>query len=411
MTGFRKLLSTLMSLALIAGCSSGSDLVLTEPDNNISTSAEVFSETDRSMPIIVSFNNDYKGLITENEPIAKADSRSPYKYFIKLVNSARESINAALYDIQDPDIAAALIRAKNRGVNVRVTTDNDSLKDKEDPTKRRKVIVDMENAGIVVKDDKRGKLMHHKFLVVDNVTVWTGSMNVTTSSMYHHNNNSIMIRSPRLAENYNAEFKRMFEQNMYGPNPHTIPNKVVNVNGITIRTYFSPAGNTMSAVIDEMKKAKKSIKFMAFSMTDKNILATMIDKKKAGVNVEGVFDNCLIPQYSIFWDLKKADILALRDGNQALMHHKVMIIDDDIVITGSFNFSKSAEEGNNENTIILRSQSIAKQYNAEYGRIKSASLNNKDLPPYDHPACDKQENPNTTVPSPPVMPGQEEIPE
>ena len=69
------------------------------------------------------------------------------------------------------------------------------------------------------------------------------------------------------------------------------------------------------------------------------------------------------------------------------MHEKTIIIDDQIVITGSFNFSNSAEHNNNENTLIIKSDEIAGTYNKEYEKLKFAALNNKNLPPYDHPAC------------------------
>lgn len=405
------IVSSFIIISLLISCGQSNNIDL-EYNDDISLMSSVDDiDSNRSMPIIVSFNNDYKGLISENEPIAKKDSRNAHKYFLKLVNTATYSIDGAFYDIQDPDMVSAFIKAKKRGVNVRLITDDANTKDREDPTKVRQTILDLRNAGISVIDDKRQKLMHHKFMIVDNRTVWTGSMNLTTSSMYHHNNNSMMIKSNSLAQNFNAEFRRMYDKNMFGPNPHEIPNEKVNVNGISIRTYFSPGGGTMSAILEEVKKAKKSVRFMAFSMTDKNLAEILIQKKQAGLKVEGIFDNCLIPQYSIYWTLKKAGILSLRDGNQALMHHKTMIIDDETVITGSFNFSKSAEEANNENTLIIRHQAIAKQYNAEYNRVRYAAFNNKNLPPYDHPACNKQEKQDQETPTPPIFPGQDFIPE
>lgn len=400
--------SSLLALAFVVGCSSGNDIDIIETTSDISNISSVEDVgTDKAMPVIVSFNNAYKGLLTENEAIGKKDPRNSEKYFVKLINSARNTIDGAFYDLQDPDVVKAFIKAKKRGVEVRLVTDDENLKDKQDPTKPRQSIIDLRNAGISVIDDKRQKLMHHKFMVVDNTTVWTGSMNLTTSSMFHHNNNSIMIRSSQLAQNFNAEFKRMYEQNQFGTNPHEIPFKEVNVSGISIRTFFSPGGGTMNAIIDELKKAQKSIKFMAFSMTDKNVLDVMVQKKQAGLKVEGVFDNCLIPQYSIYWGLRKGNVMSLRDGNQALMHHKVMIIDDETVVMGSFNFSKSADEGNNENALIIKSPGIAKQYTSEYFRVRTAAFDNKELPPYDHPACEKQESRNATKPTNPIKPGKE----
>jgi phosphatidylserine/phosphatidylglycerophosphate/cardiolipin synthase-like enzyme len=353
-----------------------------------------------NLPFLAMFNNAYKGLLAENEAIGKADPRNVDKYFFGLIDSARKTLDGAFYDIHDEATVAALIRAKQRGVVVRIVTEYDSLNEKNNPTVPRQSIAQLRAAGIEVRHDpptNRG-LMHNKFMIVDNATIWTGSLNLTTSSIYHHNNNSVMIRSPQLAANFNAEFKRMFEQGIYGPNPHEIPYPEVNVSGISVRTFFSPGGNAVSSILEELNKSKKNIKFMAFSMTDKNILAVMQAKKQAGLQVEGVFDTCLIPQYSIYWDLKKSGIMALSDGNQALMHHKVMIIDDETVVTGSFNFSKNAQNNNGENALIIKSPAIAKQFNDEYYRIRRAAFDNKNLPPYDHPACNKR----STTPAAPA---------
>lgn len=347
------------------------------------------------------FNNAYKGLLSENEAIGRSHPQNVDKYFITLIDSARQTLDGAFYDIDDPEAVNAFIRAKKRGVRVRLVTEYDSLMDKHNPSTPRQSIAALKAAGIEIRDDgpSNAGLMHHKFMVVDNATVWTGSLNLTTSSIYHHNNNSVMIRSPQLAANYNAEFKRLFEQGLFAPNPHEIPYPEVNVSGISIRTFFSPGGNAMATVHEELRRATKSIRFMAFSMTDRQILQIILEKKAAGVKVEGVFDECLIPQYSIYWDLKKAGILALGDGNQALMHHKVMIIDDELVVTGSYNFSKSAQERNQENMLIVKSPLIAKQYVNEYYKIRSAAFDNKNLPPYDHPACNKR----TSTPAAPQV--------
>lgn len=396
----RQTVLNILSLTLVS-CSSSPVVSAFQPSlaqspvgqlTAMSMSSPVVTETNTTrLPFLAMFNNAYKGLLTENEAMGRRDHNNVDKYFIGLIDSARTTLDGAFYDIDDSSAVAAFIRAKKRGVNVRIVTENESLMEKDNPTKAREAIAVLKAAGIPIRDDgKNAGLMHNKFMIVDNATVWTGSLNLTTSSIYHHNNNSVMIRSPQLAANFNAEFKRLFEQGMFGPNPHEIPNPEVNVSGIRIRTFFSPGGNAVTAILEELKKARKSIKFMAFSMTDKNILQVLLDKKAQGVKVEGVFDHCLIPQYSIFYELKKAGILALGDGNQALMHHKVIIIDDEVVVTGSFNFSKNAQNNNSENALVINSPAIGRQYSDEYYKVRTAAFDNKNLPPYDHPACGKR---------------------
>ncbi|GIW23347.1 MAG: hypothetical protein KatS3mg068_2354 [Candidatus Sericytochromatia bacterium] len=377
------LLSTLFS------CSTTNDLILDNQnlytENNLIQSSSIATT---NLPLWVMFNNAYKITTEENEAIGRASKNNPEKYFLGLIKNAKNYINGAFYDIDDPEVTNAFIEAHKRGVKVRLVTDTDNLVSKEDPTQPRKAIMDLKASGIQVIDDKRNGLMHHKFMVVDDNKVWTGSWNLTTSSMFHHNNNALLITSKELAQNFNAEFERMFKQNMFGPNSHDIPYKQVKVDDATISLYFSPKGGTQDAVLEELKKAQKSIKFMTFSLTDKNTQNIILEKKKQGLKIEGVFDDCMARNsYSLYRPFRQNGIYSLRDGNQALMHHKVIIIDDQTVITGSFNYSKNAEETNNENTLIIKSQKVAKFYNQEYGRIKYAALNNKNIPEYDHPAC------------------------
>ncbi|MBC7472653.1 MAG: DUF1669 domain-containing protein, partial [Candidatus Sericytochromatia bacterium] len=298
-----------------------------------------------ALPIYAAFNNDYKGLFADNEPIAHADANNPDKFLYSLIASAKTSIDAAIFDIDDPDATNAFIEAKKRGVTIRIVTDGDNLKDKTDPTKQRAATESLKSAGIPVHDDgNRGAFMHDKFIIVDNKWVWTGSYNLTTNAMFRDNNNVVMVNSPELAQNFNAEFKRLFEQGLFVANPHEIPNPLVTLNDkTTIKTFFSPGGGTKEAITAELQKSTKSIKFMAFSFTDTDMAAILEQKKNTpGFQVEGILDSCLISQYSIYNSLKQNKIFVKGDGNQALMHHKTMIIDDSIVITGSFNFSKNA---------------------------------------------------------------------
>ncbi len=335
------------------------------------------------------FNNAYKSLASENSQLGHDDPNNTDKYFFKAIDSSKQTLDLAFFDIDDPLATEMIINAHKRGVKIRVVTDSDNLKDKKDPTLPRKAIEDLKAVGIEIKADKRSAFMHHKFMIIDNKSIWGGSMNPTTTSMYEHNNNGFYIESPELTKNYLLEFNRMFEKNSFGNVDIIIPNPIVKVGNTEIKTLFSPRGGTQSAILSELKKATKNIKFMAFSFTEKNMGQIMVSKKAQGIDVEGVFDSCLVDKYSNYSLLRANKIPVYKDGNQALLHHKTMIIDDETVITGSYNFSNSAENSNNEDTIIVKSKEFATLYNKEYQRIKYAALNNKDIPPYDHPACNR----------------------
>lgn len=389
----KSILSVITILSLFGCAHDETQIIL----NNNSNSLSSFSQ--KRLPefqgnLNAFFNNAYKILAVENNEIGHNDVNNSDKYFFKAIESAQSTLDVAFFDIDDQEATNRIISTNNRGVKVRVVTDTDNLKDKKDPSLPRKTIEDLKAAGIEIRDDKRNAFMHHKFMIVDNKAVWGGSMNPTTTSMYEHNNNVFYIQSTALAENYRAVFNRMFEKNQFGFT-EAVVNPIVQIEDGEIKTFFSPKGGTQQAIIKELKNAKESIKFMAFSFTEKNIGQVLIDKKKQGLEVEGVFDSCLIDKYSNYGLFKQNNILSLKDGNQALLHHKTMIIDDEVVITGSYNFSNSAENSNNEDTIIVKSKSFAQLYVKEYNKIKYAAVTNKDIPPYDHPACNRSPNVST----------------
>lgn len=383
-SGVKTLISTFLLFSTFS-CSSENSInnsELPQMQDNAQISASIKS------PVTVKFNNAYKMLFTDNEPIGRKDPSNPDKYLYSLIDSAQTTIDAAFYDIDNPEAAEAFIRAQKRGVKVRILTDTDNMKDEIDPTLPRKQIADMREAGIEVKEDKRSGIMHQKFIIVDGKVCLTGSMNLTTTSMYQHNNNILVIQSPEMSTNFTEEFKRMFEEGKLGPNNRTISYPEVKVGDATMRIFFSPKGGAMTAVLDEIKAAKKSVKFMTFSLTGNTLKDILLSKKASGVNVEGVMDECLSRgAYSLIRPLQAAKIYVLRDGNQALLHHKVFIIDEETVITGSSNYSDSAENSNNENTLIIKSKSIASMYLKEYSKVKYAAQTHKNIPSYDNPAC------------------------
>jgi len=340
-----------------------------------------------NQPFIAAFNNNYRGLVEENHVIAVADRRNTEKYVYALIEKATSYIDAAFFDISDLEAAQALIIAHKRGVKVRILTDSDNLQDKDDPTKPRLATERLRRAGIAIRDDQRGAFMHHKFIIADGAAVWIGSMNLTTTSMYDHNNNGLIIRSRRVAANFQNEFDRLFVDGMFGGPRVPVVYPAASIGHADVMVYFSPNGGTREAILEVISGAKKRIRFMAFVFTEENIAQALIARHKDGIDVEGIFDSCLIDSRSQYYALRSAGIRAWRDGNQALMHHKVMIIDDHIVITGSYNLTINAESSNNESLVIMYSHKLAATYLQEYDRLRKASKKNKNLPPYDHPAC------------------------
>jgi len=137
--------------------------------------------------------------------------------------------------------------------------------------------------------------------------------------------------------------------------------------------YFSPKGGCESQVIYWISRANVSIHILIYSFTLDSIGDALINASSRGADVKIVFEKSQISIYSEYNRLKTAGIPVRNDTNPDLMHDKVMIVDGTIVLTGSFNWSASAENDNNENLIIINSTFIASIYATEFQKIWNQS--------------------------------------
>ncbi len=230
----------------------------------------------------------------------------------------------------------------------------------------------LEKAGIPIIGDNREGLMHNKFAIIDSQEVWTGSLNYTSTSAYKDNNNLVRLRSPQIVQDYQAEFDELFTDGLFGPSgEENTPYSVVNVGGAEVEVYFSPDDGVAQHVVDIIKGASKSVDFMVYSFTSDDIGSAVLSRSKAGVKVRGVFDEGQMQsnQGTEYDALKRARLNILLDGNSGLLHDKVFIVNGQIVITGSYNFSASAENSNDENLIIIHDPTIAALYLQEFEKI------------------------------------------
>ncbi|MEM2840968.1 MAG: phospholipase D family protein [Candidatus Bathyarchaeia archaeon] len=142
---------------------------------------------------------------------------------------------------------------------------------------------------------------------------------------------------------------------------------------IICEVCFSPGGGCKSKLIYWFSRANNTIHIMVTSFTLDDVGDALIYARRRGVDVKVVFEKEDLTEYSEYGKLKDAGIQVRVDTNPALMHNKVAIIDGLITITGSYNWSRSAEEKNNENMVILRSMEVASIYEREFNKIWSAS--------------------------------------
>ena len=284
--------------------------------------------------------------------------------------NAQAQVDIAAFDLDAEPIVNALIDLEERGVTVRVVTDEDNSELSSINRLRRN--------GISVIEDKRSAIMHNKFIVIDGRYVWTGSMNFTTNGIYCNNNNMARIDSPLLAANFLAEMSEMYDEQEFGPrSPVNTPNEKLTIGGVQVENYFAPEIELAPIIGDLISQANDEILFMAFSFTSDLVGEPMFERAEAGVTVRGVFETTgSESEYSYYGDLNESGLTNVdvrQDGNGRIMHHKVIILDRETVIFGSFNFSNNANDSNDEAIVIVHDPTFTQYFVDEFEAVWAES--------------------------------------
>lgn len=136
-----------------------------------------------------------------------------------------------------------------------------------------------------------------------------------------------------------------------------------------VESYMCRTDDCRAITIDSLSSARHSVYFMSYSLTDDSIANSLIEAKQRGVEVKGVMEKQQSSQYSKFDILKQAGVIVRWDDNKALMHHKVFIIDNCIVLTGSVNPTENGYQNNDENLVVIYSKEIAQKFTKEFNRV------------------------------------------
>lgn len=286
---------------------------------------------------------------------------------VAFVDAATRTIDAAVYDFDLANVAAALARARGRGVQVRFVTDTDTWTSTNSNVRTAWRI--LSQAEIPIVDDRRGPIMHHKFMVVDAQRVWTGSWNWTTGDTYRLDNHAIEIDSPELAGSYGAEFERMFTQRQFGGAKRAGSGRA-RLSEIPAESYFAPKDPITRRIVERVGAAASSVSFLAFSFTEDRIGDAMIARHAAGIPIRGVFESTgSRTRFSELGRLRGAGLDVLPDGNPYAMHHKLIVVDGATSIFGSFNFSANAADDNDENILFVDDVGLARAFLGEVDRV------------------------------------------
>jgi len=288
---------------------------------------------------------------------------------IGLIDGAQSRVEVAAMELEDREIGQALLRAAARGVLVRKMGDSDyrretleSLGVRSSSGARCETLQRVQ----VCYDSRGDALMHHKFVLIDDQGVWTGSTNLTWNAFERNNENSLWLPERSLVQVYRAEFDVIFAGQERGLGRSTR----FQLGDTQGTVYFSPAGGRegRGAILDLIKRADHEILIAAFVLTDSRVVEALIQAHRRGVRLRVVIDVRNL-ENSRDETLQQAGIEVRKDGNPYTMHHKVIVVDSEWVVTGSYNFTNSGFGRNNENLLILRDGTLAHLYRQEVEAI------------------------------------------
>ncbi len=302
---------------------------------------------------------------------------------IAYINRAEESIDFCMYNLNNSglsNVSDALNSAKQRGVNIRAITCGST-------THPGFQELDSEIQVLERPEVRDGGIMHNKFVIFDANSAnpdkcWTltGSTNISYNQVKTDANNMVFIQDQTLAKTFQIEFEEMWGSKTLQPNglkakfgpdktdntPHEF-----NIAGTRIECYFSPSDNTNLKIIQAINTSDNDLEVETMLITRTDLANAIIDAKVRGVNTQ------VVTNYSgdntdavndILQENLSAGKFVFDDSAPGILHHKVAIIDarlsisDPQVITGSHNWSYSADTRNDENTLIIHDTEIANKF-------------------------------------------------
>ncbi|MBN2479797.1 MAG: phosphatidylserine/phosphatidylglycerophosphate/cardiolipin synthase family protein [Parachlamydiales bacterium] len=251
---------------------------------------------------------------------------------LKAIKNAKNSIYLVMFGLSDPNVLDLIKKKANEGIEVKIFYD-----------KRSSLNIDLPSSQITAISSKG--LMHQKILVIDKKLVFLGSANMTTTSLLMHDNMMIGFFSPDIAD---FLIKKA---------PFYLGSKSSSVNGQQLDLYLLPdiQNKAFLKIKNLIKDAKKSIKITMFTLTHPKLVEELILAKQNGVDVEVAIDfsSSRGASKKAIDQLKKNFIPIYYNKGQQLRHHKYILIDDRILITGSANWTKSAFSKNFDCFVVL----------------------------------------------------------
>lgn len=318
---------------------------------------------------------------------------------VGFINGATRSLDIAIQEIDSRPIAQAILDARWRGVRVDVFLEQDYIKtelkgsppnppnpkpgetpagalhrvqwetDETELAVNREILSALLRSDVEVKGDFNPKIFHQKFILRDYAgaatptsALLTGSANFTWTDTHVNLNNVVIFRNAHVCRQYLTEVEQLrrgsFGRGMHGDVPATY-----DLAGIPVRVLFAPDHTPELEIVKQLLKGSKECYFAIFTFAGSSgIDDAMLAMARGGMTVKGVLDpgqaaqNWAAPKWlkhpniELFVPKKAADFASLRK-----LHHKLMVIDELIVVAGSFNYTEPANAYNDENIFVLGS--------------------------------------------------------
>lgn len=312
-------------------------------------------------------------------------------------------MDVAIYDLRSQEVLQAL-----KGISTKVALQilydagkaggTSTTVDPKHPTTAQAIRAAGLDAFAQPVKEKSGHLMHDKFIVRDGASVWTGSGNFTEGGLHLQDNNFLTIDSPVIASAYSKTFGELASPGHAASHARgvTTPPTKVKIGAVSITVFFSTqvgATEGIEAEVQARLKSAKKIRVIAMLISDHGILASLLALKNK--DIEGVLDphemkvvmkNKMGDPEFWFADgdprFVAAPSHAFNKNREAdFMHNKVMIVDDKVVIAGSYNFSENAE-ANDENLLVIEPTAVARAYDSYFTALFAEyQKNGAKLPP------------------------------
>lgn len=326
-----------------------------------------------------------------------SDQTSISAQLIRAIDAAQTSIDIAIHGLALREIGAALLRAKNRGVKVRIVMNQTHVfpeKPRETRTPEVQMLMDQGFELKMLRGGDMFGIMHNKLAIFDSQVLETGSFNWTHAADAWHWENAMFHAEQARIKAYQAYWDWMWSissriPKQAPPRPEPIPEgqphpglppapqdpaRPVIFNGESFPAQaFSPFG-VSAHLVRAIDASKASIDLANFSFTSEELRDALLRAKERGVKVRIVFDAQQYKYLSeMHWFVDNGfDILlsAGKSGEKGVMHNKFAVFDGAMVEAGSFNWTRNGEKNNYENAMFLDAPDDVAAFAAAFKRIR-----------------------------------------